>query len=108
MDCSLLGSSFQGILQARILEWAAIFFFSRGSSQSRDQTHISSTGRRVLYQWATKDAKDSRQCWQKGSRVYGLAGTTRMLLVRGMVPKAAKENLRTDFFCCSFFSFAGN
>ena len=30
----------QGILQARILEWVAIPF-SRGSSQSRDRTHIS-------------------------------------------------------------------
>ena len=32
MDCSLPGSSVQGILQARILEWVAIRF-SRGSSQ---------------------------------------------------------------------------
>ena len=32
MDCSLPGSSVHGILQARILEWAAIPF-SRGSSQ---------------------------------------------------------------------------
>ena len=37
MDCSLLGSSVHGILQARILEWIAIPF-SRGSSQPRDQT----------------------------------------------------------------------
>ena len=37
MDCSLLGSSVHGILQARILEWGAILF-SRESSQSRDQT----------------------------------------------------------------------
>ena len=29
-----------GILQARILEWVA-FPFSRGSSQSRDQTQVS-------------------------------------------------------------------
>ena len=34
------GSSVHGILQARILEWAAISF-SRGSSQSRDQTYLS-------------------------------------------------------------------
>ena len=32
VDCSLPGSSAQGILQARILEWVAISF-SRGSSQ---------------------------------------------------------------------------
>ena len=35
MDCSLPGSSVNGILQARILEWVAIPF-SRGSSQPRD------------------------------------------------------------------------
>ena len=29
MDCSLLGSSLHGILQARVLEWVAISF-SRG------------------------------------------------------------------------------
>ena len=40
MDCSLPGSSIHGILQARILEWAAIFF-SRGSSQPRDRTRVS-------------------------------------------------------------------
>ena len=40
MDCSLPGSSVHGILQARILEWAAILFF-RGSSQPRDQTQVS-------------------------------------------------------------------
>ena len=37
MDCSSPGSSVHGILQVRILEWVAIPF-SRGSSQSRDQT----------------------------------------------------------------------
>ena len=40
MECSLPDSSVHGIFQARILEWAAISF-SRGSSQSRDQTYLS-------------------------------------------------------------------
>ena len=35
MDCSLLGSSVHGILQARILEWIAMSS-SRGSSKPRD------------------------------------------------------------------------
>ena len=39
MDCSLLGSSILGILQARMLEWVAMPS-SGGSSQPRDQTHI--------------------------------------------------------------------
>ena len=38
VDCSPLGSSVHGISQTRILEWGA-FSFSRGSSQTRDQTH---------------------------------------------------------------------
>ena len=47
MDCSPPGSSAHGILQARLLSWVAMPS-SRGSSQSRDQTHIfhvSCTGR---------------------------------------------------------------
>ena len=53
MDCSPRGSSVQGISQAKMLEWAAISY-SRGSSQPRDQTHVSCVsciGRRILYQF---------------------------------------------------------
>ena len=51
MDCIPPESPVHGILQARILEWIAMPS-SRGSSQPRDQTHISYVsciGRRVLY-----------------------------------------------------------
>ena len=40
MDCSLPGSSIQGIFHARILEWVAISF-SKGSSHLRNWTHVS-------------------------------------------------------------------
>ena len=40
MDCSLPGSSVLGIFSVRILEWVAISA-SRGSFQSKDQTHVS-------------------------------------------------------------------
>ena len=40
MDCSQPGLSVHGILQARILEWAAMPS-SRGSSQPEDRTHVS-------------------------------------------------------------------
>ena len=40
MDCSPLGSSVSGVSQGSILECFAISF-SRGSSQPRDQTHVS-------------------------------------------------------------------
>ena len=48
MDCSLPGSSVHGISQARILDWVVIFF-SRGSYQPRDQTHVSYIGKQILY-----------------------------------------------------------
>ena len=48
MDCSQPGSSIHGILLARILHWVAIPF-SWGTSQPREQTHVSCIGRRILY-----------------------------------------------------------
>ena len=39
-DCSSPGSSFHGILQARILEWVSMPS-SKGSSQPRDRTQVS-------------------------------------------------------------------
>ena len=56
MDCSLLGSSVHGILQARILEWVAMPT-SRGPSQPRDQTpvtYVFCIGRRILNHWTTR------------------------------------------------------
>ena len=47
MDWRLPGSSVCGILQARILEWVAIYF-SRGSSQPRDRTKVSYTAGRLF------------------------------------------------------------
>ena len=49
------GSSVNGILQARILEWVAISF-SRGSSWSRNQTLVSCIAGRLFTNWATKKA----------------------------------------------------
>ena len=56
MDCSLPGSSVHGIFQARILQWIAIPF-SRGSSQPRDQTQVSSIAGRCFTIWATREAQ---------------------------------------------------
>ena len=55
MDCSPPGSSAHGILQARILEWVAMPF-TRGSSQSRDQTRVSSIAGRFFTIWAIRKA----------------------------------------------------
>ena len=53
MDCNPPGSSMQGILQARTLEWVAMPS-STGSSRPRDRTcisYVSCTGRWVLDHW---------------------------------------------------------
>ena len=55
IDCSPLGPSVHGILQARILEWIDIFF-SRESSQPRDQTKVSCISGRFFTVWATRKA----------------------------------------------------
>ena len=51
MDWSPPGSSVHGILQARILEWAAILF-SRWSSWPRDPAWVSCIAGRFFYHWA--------------------------------------------------------
>ena len=62
MHYSLPGSSVHGISQAKVLEWIAIFF-SRGSSQPMDRTHVSCIHRWILYHWATREALSAfRKC----------------------------------------------
>ena len=62
-DYSPPGSSIQGIVQARMLEWVTISFF-RESSHPRDQTHVSWTGRRVftLRHWGTLVNANQSRC----------------------------------------------
>ena len=55
MECSPPGSSVHGILQARILEWVAMPS-SRGSSQTQGLNSRLLQRRRILYNWATREA----------------------------------------------------
>ena len=55
VNCSPLGSSVHGILQARILEWVAVPF-SRGSSWPRDQTWVSRIAGTFFTVWAIMEA----------------------------------------------------
>ena len=63
MNCSLPGSSEHGILQTRILDWVAMPF-SRGSSQPRDQTCISSIGRQILYRLSHQGSPEESRLTQ--------------------------------------------
>ena len=51
-----------GILQAGILEWAAMPS-SRGSSQPRNQAHVSHIASRFFTIWATREAQTSNYLW---------------------------------------------
>ena len=55
MDCYPPGSSVNGILQVRVLEWVAMPF-SRGSSWNKEWTHVSSIAGRFFTNWATWEA----------------------------------------------------
>ena len=57
MNYSPLGSSVQGILQARILEWIEMPI-SRGSSWPRDWTQVSFTAGRFFTGWTTREEDD--------------------------------------------------
>ena len=71
MDCSPLGPSVHGILQARILEWVAISF-SRGSSQARDRTQVSHIVGRRFNLWVTREDLGGPQIQEQ--RKYVLFG----------------------------------
>ena len=55
MDYSPPDFSVYGIFQAWILEWVAIYY-SKESSQLRDQTCVSCIGSQILHHWATWEA----------------------------------------------------
>ena len=60
LDCSPAGSYVHGILQARILKWVTLPSF-RGSSQPRDQTHISYVF--CIGRWVTTSTTWKTQLW---------------------------------------------
>ena len=91
MDCSLPGTSVNGIFQARILEGVAISN-SRGSSSLRDWTPVSScTSRQILYHQATWEALSTFRLW------LFFKSTRPMLTIR----KAIFALGRTDGVCLS-------
>ena len=61
--CDPMDYRVHGIFQARILEWVAIPF-SRGSSQPRDWTQVSSTAGRFFTTWTTGKPNLCGGAWQ--------------------------------------------
>ena len=92
MDCSPPGSSVHGIILARILEWVTISS-SRGSSQSRDGTRVSCTGRWILYHWATQKAPCLQ--WEKIKSKDGEKEKIMLSIFKQVDPAVLKANNST-------------
>ena len=103
MDCSLLGSSVHGLLQARIREWVAIFF-PRESSQPRDITQVSCiTGRLFnhlsqcrghrFYAWCTCRRATKSMCHHYWAHAPEPGFVTRDTTAKRSPRTAARESL---------------
>ena len=111
MDYGPPSSSVHRIFQARTLEWVAISF-SRGSSQSREQTWVSCSscvGRQICYHWATGEAHGTHELifpffvvlesvWGSRPRTSELASTFRSnIIVETLLLTVTYELLLTKF-----------
>jgi len=88
MDCNQPGSSVQGIFQARILEWVAIYY-TGGSSQPRDQacmSCISWIGRWILYHCVTWEALYNAAVLTVVTMLYPQSSETLHVITKGMYP----------------------
>ena len=96
MDCSPWRFSIHRILQAGTQKWVAISF-SRGSSQHRDQTHISYTGRQTSYRWATREALPKTRASQQESLHFISTWHTQITGFSHSGKAAVPLNLETAF-----------
>ena len=102
MDCSPPDSSVHGILQARILQWVAIFS-SRGSSQPRDQiciSHVSCIAGRFFTCWGDMEASESLSCHMSPPSVLPHPTATLLLLPgsQHLLPSPATPRSLTAWF----------
>ena len=81
MEWSLSGSSVHGILQARILEWAAISF-SRGDQE----TQVSCIAGRFFTIWATREAVSCMSSSQKPCEVFSSVQFSRPVMSDSLQP----------------------
>ena len=76
VDCSPPGSSIHGILQARVLEWAAISFFRRSSQpRDQDQTQVSLIAGRCFKLWATQNMVEVMKIMASFKRSHACTAT---------------------------------
>ena len=99
MDCSLLGSSIHGILQARILEWEAIPC-SRGSSQPRDWTEVSHIATRFFTIWATRVIWHQMSCSKVFWLILGSVAKMRWAETLSRTPSSLLPEIGEFHLCC--------
>ena len=92
VDCSLPGSCVQGILQARILEWAAMPS-SRGPRGLTHVSYISCTGRPVLYPLCHLGTSDTSPM---SCKVFGLHCTESRVVTPICLLSLMSRNLMHD------------
>ena len=105
VDCSLPGSSVHWILQARILEWAAISF-SRVSSWPRDWTRVSRIAGRHFNLWATREAFFKWQNVDKLSNFLGSKCWTCILNLNKLHLEAQCLIWNAKFHCHEFYELS--
>ena len=96
--CDPMDYTFHGILQDRILEWVAVPF-SKGSSQPRDWTWVSSIAGRFFTSWATREAQRQRidafemWCCRRLLRVPWTARRSNQSILKEINPEYSLEGL---------------
>ena len=111
MGCSPPVSSVHGIFQARILEQVAISF-SRDSSQPRERTRISCTGRQILNHCTTCEVQFAVSRYKNDFIQNGwiwsycviVQGTISKILGGTLTAKNTKNNIYiciTESLCCT-------
>ena len=114
MDCSPPGSSVHGILQARLLEWAAIPF-SQGTSWPRDRTQVSRIAGSFCTIWATRETlmlvgASNLNWWGLGKfhshrKIMQPHGTYSMVVIESQCnPMGLILLANSVFHCCRFWS----
>ena len=106
MDCCPPGSSVNGILQARILEWVVISF-SRGSFQPRDWRCVSCIGKRIPYHWATREAWYLTHKWALylSGAMHRWSRSSQLETQCGASFCKALERMEWRFLICSSLNF---
>ena len=95
MDCSLPGSSVNGIPQARILEWVATSF-SRGSSQPRNQTQVSCIAGRFFTNWAMREALNEYPTFMDRPNIIKLSILSNLICRFNAIPMRNPERYFAD------------